>query len=461
MNQTLKKLFMPIALGIVTVSCEQKELDQLSIESEFVTHNQLTSSNLIFEELFEGTNPLSTISKEVAADYSLQYTQALAFRGNTSARFELRDTDNMVNAGTRSEMAFAPATGKDRWYSFAVFFPNDYASDSGDEVITQWHSFPDAGEIWRSPSLAMYLHNDKFKFSLDFNAEPVSNISHTVNRTHFDLGAVPKGVWIEFVFHVIHSYESDGLVEIWQNGTKVLTHKGGNSWNDKQLPYWKVGIYKWLWNHSGTTDTNKRVLYYDNVKVGNENATLTDLSSAVTSSNSIIKPIPTPSPTAPISKTGSITREYWANILGWEIANIPINSTPTSVTELTLFESPRNVADNYGTRIRGYITAPETGFYTFWISSDDHSELYISSSEDPAEKKQIASINGWTNPREWNKFKSQKSMKVKLQAGKRYYIEALHKENNQGDHLAVGWKLPSGNHELPIGGNRLSSYQVK
>ncbi|WP_187264803.1 PQQ-dependent sugar dehydrogenase, partial [Pontibacter beigongshangensis] len=63
---------------------------------------------------------------------------------------------------------------------------------------------------------------------------------------------------------------------------------------------------------------------------------------------------------------GSITREYWEKAYGSTIASIPLSQTPTSVTELTSFEAPAFVGDNYGQRVRGYITAPASGQYTFW-----------------------------------------------------------------------------------------------
>ncbi|WP_250429088.1 PA14 domain-containing protein [Pontibacter ruber] len=154
--------------------------------------------------------------------------------------------------------------------------------------------------------------------------------------------------------------------------------------------------------------------------------------------------------------TGKITRDLWSNVTGEGIATIPVNNNPTSSTQLTLFEAPSDFADNYGQRIRGYVTAPATGAYTFWISGDNSAELYLSTSEDPAKKVKIASVNGWTNPREWAKYSTQQSVKVNLEAGKRYYIEALQKEEEGGDNLAVGWQLPSGTYERPIAGNRLS-----
>ena len=45
-----------------------------------------------------------------------------------------------------------------------------------------------------------------------------------------------------------------------------------------------------------------------------------------------------------------------------------------------------------------------------------------------------------------------------LKAGRRYYVEALHKEGGGGDHVSVKWQLPNGQQEAPIPGNRLSPF---
>ena len=95
-----------------------------------------------------------------------------------------------------------------------------------------------------------------------------------------------------------------------------------------------------------------------------------------------------------------------------------------------------------------------SGVYTFWISSDDYSELYLSTNSDPANKRKIASVDGWTNPQEWTKFVGQKSEPVVLVANNPYYIEAIHSEGGGGDNLTVRWELPSGQIEEPIGQNR-------
>jgi glucose/arabinose dehydrogenase len=153
-----------------------------------------------------------------------------------------------------------------------------------------------------------------------------------------------------------------------------------------------------------------------------------------------------------------IVREYWAAVPGTTVATIPLNTLPTSTSQLSAFEAPANAGDNYGARVRAYVIAPQTGNYTFWIASDDDSQLHLSTNDSPGTKRLIASVSGFTNPRDWAQYPSQKSDIVTLQAGQKYYIEALHKEGVAADHLAVGWQLPDGTLERPIPGAYLAPY---
>src|SRR5690606_2460839 len=134
---------------------------------------------------------------------------------------------------------------------------------------------------------------------------------------------------------------------------------------------------------------------------------------------------------------------------------LPIYDPPQETGVITLFEAPSNVGDNYGTRIRGYVCPPVSGSYTFWISGDDRTELWLSTDQNPEYKRLIASPDGFTNERQRNKYASQQSAPIALTANQRYYIEALHKEGVGTDHVAVGWQLPGGTLERPIPGNRL------
>ncbi|MES2284141.1 MAG: Ig-like domain-containing protein [Bacteroidota bacterium] len=159
------------------------------------------------------------------------------------------------------------------------------------------------------------------------------------------------------------------------------------------------------------------------------------------------------------TSSGTISRDLWANFTGL-ITELPVNTTPTSTTQLTLFEGPSQAGDNYGSRIRGYICPPATGNYTFWIASDNKSELWLSTNDQPANKVKIAYASSYTLSREWTKYPTQQSNPISLIEGTKYYIEAIHKEATEGDNLAVGWQLPNGVFERPIPGTRLSPFGI-
>lgn len=170
------------------------------------------------------------------------------------------------------------------------------------------------------------------------------------------------------------------------------------------------------------------------------------------SGNSNTINITTSAPTG-CTGTGAINFQRWLNITGTSVANLTSNANypnnPSSSGTLTLFEIPTNAADNYGMRVYGYICPPTTGSYTFWIASDDASELWLSTSSNPANKQRIAYHTSWTNSRQWNKFATQKSAAITLTAGQLYFVEALMKDGTQGDNMAVGWAKPGQSTSAP------------
>jgi hypothetical protein len=143
---------------------------------------------------------------------------------------------------------------------------------------------------------------------------------------------------------------------------------------------------------------------------------------------------------------GSISYERWLEVTGTGVAMIPVNETPDMTTTLTELKQGGTGLEQFGARMRGYLTAPLAGKYRFWVAGDDNTDVWLSTSEDPASKVRIAWVegadSGWTGETEWNKFASQKSVEITLEADKKYYIEVLHKEGVNLDHVEVGWQLP-------------------
>ena len=144
--------------------------------------------------------------------------------------------------------------------------------------------------------------------------------------------------------------------------------------------------------------------------------------------------------------SGEVLREWWSGIGGTSIADLTGNvnypDNPTGSDNRPSFEGPINWANDYGSRMRGYLYPPFSGDYTFWLASDDNGELWLSTDEDPANVQRIATVPGWSASREWDKFPEQQSVAIRLESGRRYYIEALMKEAGGGDNIAVAWQTP-------------------
>jgi hypothetical protein len=177
-----------------------------------------------------------------------------------------------------------------------------------------------------------------------------------------------------------------------------------------------------------------------------------------------------------IFDTGSsFVREVWTNVPGINVADIPTGTAPSSRAALGTLDGITDYGDNYAERIRGYITAPASGNYYFWIAGSDVAELWISNDSEPANKVRRAFVMPTANPapppahgsasRQWNLQPNQKSGWLTLVAGQRYYLEILHKAGSgAGDNWAVGWlQDPTGTNNTPIAsipGYVLSPYYV-
>ncbi len=164
-----------------------------------------------------------------------------------------------------------------------------------------------------------------------------------------------------------------------------------------------------------------------------------------------------------IDTGSSVTREVWLGVAGTSVTNIPTGLPATVTNSLGTLEGIQDFGDNYGERIRGYLTAPVTGNYYFWIAANSSAELWISNDGEPANKIRRAVVTKPTLPHQWNLNRNQRSAWLTLQAGQRYYIEILHKAGaGKGDHWSVGWlQDPTGTNTLPaevVPGYVLSPY---
>jgi signal transduction histidine kinase len=131
--------------------------------------------------------------------------------------------------------------------------------------------------------------------------------------------------------------------------------------------------------------------------------------------------------------------------------------TPATVEVLDSFQKTEAGRPNYLDRFQAYVVPPHSGSYRFWISCDDSGELWLSEDEAPAHARRIAFAPAWTDKDEWTRYPSQRSAAIHLEAGKRYYLEALHEQADGSDHLTVAWERNGSPREV-IGAEHLRAY---
>jgi hypothetical protein len=256
-----------VAGAFVATSCEELSLEPTttsptaSLEIQTTTQS-LSATNLIFNETMEGLNPFSSAHDLDVGDwdYAMRFVEYPRFRGVRAARFEIREDQPLVASGKRSEVTIikdaAEGMAKEMWYSFAVLFPaRGYEFDREREVINQW--FQNG-----SPATSLRTQRDRILLESGNTQD---------GRKQYDVGLITKNKWHQVVMHFVHSYGSDGLIELWLDGVKKLTIRGGNMYDDI-LPKWKVGLYKSAFKY-GTSDVTRRVIFFDNIRVGNSSST--------------------------------------------------------------------------------------------------------------------------------------------------------------------------------------------
>lgn len=151
---------------------------------------------------------------------------------------------------------------------------------------------------------------------------------------------------------------------------------------------------------------------------------------------------------------GLVLWECWQGVYGDSISQLQRSPSFPSRPSLKAWRKnltgPHGFDDQYGSRMRVLLEPRKTGRHTFWLSGDNHSQLFVSGDDSKFNKRMVAEVTDYTDPSEWTKRAAQRSAAIGLQAGRRYFVEVLHKEKWGEDHVAVVWQEPDGEEFSPI-----------
>lgn len=135
----------------------------------------------------------------------------------------------------------------------------------------------------------------------------------------------------------------------------------------------------------------------------------------------------------------------WNDVKGHSIESLVrqpwFPGQPSEISFASMAQVRLNSPD-YGQWIVGYIHPDLTGEYLFGVSSDDFSEFWISTDENPANSKRVAMVLGWTRPGHHTKYLDQISDPILLKKCNKYFIEILHKQSNGNGFVRLSWKRP-------------------
>ena len=198
---------------------------------------------------------------------------------------------------TRAEVSMPSkikAVGNEYWYGFSIFLPKPFPVNTAWESVVNWHGRPDfdIGEGFHGQGAPLTLYtahpqtDPGWAINVRWDSKPNSTpggVPDIEGSDYYEFGPYETGVWTDWVFHVKWSYESDGFLEVWKNGVKVLDRDGPNCYNDEYGPYFKMGIYR-----AGRSAGATRTIYHDEFRMADANGTYEEVAPGGKSPKSLI-----------------------------------------------------------------------------------------------------------------------------------------------------------------------------
>lgn len=227
-------------------------------------------NNIIFSDDFESGSLNGWDIHEACCQHSHSIVTAPVRNGLYAYRSLLKKGDPLTkyNLAGRAEIQLDTfPQNSERWVGVSIYFPPE--GDKSYTSIFQFPTKPGRGQKWTSPPCQLIMRDDQL--SIKRYAKGTTGVG-TENET-WNLGAVTRGKWMDFVFRIKNSSGGDGRFEAWLNGQQVVQYQGITMLTGARGNFVKLGIYKGRGNQANT-DTP---VYYDEFRIGDENATYQDV----------------------------------------------------------------------------------------------------------------------------------------------------------------------------------------
>jgi hypothetical protein len=215
---------------------------------------------------FRGDYETGTLSQwhgvQTVAGDRITVSASPVAQGAKSGRFEVRHGDVWQGStGNRAEVVAQTGEreGDDRWYQWSTMFADGYPSTTtGWQIFTQWHATVGGSQ----PMIVFYASGDSLGFK---TVESGADLKPKPSVTRWS-GPMNRGSWHTFRLHVKWSANaSQGYIELWHNGDKVVDHASVATIIPGYGVYLKQGMYR-----SGDIGPSG-VVYHDGLTVTSVN----------------------------------------------------------------------------------------------------------------------------------------------------------------------------------------------
>ncbi len=182
---------------------------------------------------------------------------ARAGRSSVEITVQQGDIEQISDDGTFTERAELDS-GKHRllhrdvWCGFSFLIPSGFPVVDNRLIIAQWKQ----NGIEDGPLIAQRFRGARHQLTIRTPGASANS------RESYPLPDIVFDRWNDMIYHVRFSPDQDGQVEVWMNGTRVVTHTGAVAFRSgKNWFYNKIGLYRDRWKDPMT-------IFFDNYTLG-------------------------------------------------------------------------------------------------------------------------------------------------------------------------------------------------
>ncbi|MGJ8725682.1 MAG: DUF1800 family protein [Roseibacillus sp.] len=164
------------------------------------------------------------------------------------------------------------------------------------------------------------------------------------------------------------------------------------------------------------------------------------------------------------SISGNVIQQFWADLSGNDLTTLTNDpnfpDSPDGETRLSSLEPPLLSSSGFGFRMTTLVSPPQTGDYSFFLSSGSSAELSLSSDDSSTNLALIAQLLSGQSvaPNQFDSFSNQRSDVITLNAGQSYLLEVISMSSTPKSHCQIAWTGPGITGTQIIDSSHIASY---